>query len=443
MNKLKPVRKLSRAILCPLGILLSVFVFAGCENIKEIFSPEPKAKVVNLELHFFLSSSIAETEDRSITQFIDPYVVEKDNLLIIPSDKVEIQRLDCPAEKSTYTIDEWKSRKTRWAQFIGQPPRQRIVEDWKTALDKIKIKNLNALCTEQSAGKINAARLKTSLINKQGYYVISDDPTVQERWTLGSQKPRVVKEAKDLWEDVYKTCQENKYDSMSIVIVYDRVPPPPAPPTSTITATTTAVLPTAPPLSIPTGVNYILLIDNSESVGRYLDAAKRVANYIVDHVNKEDRVAIVSLDRASGIWEKEKDKDSNRARRFIRNIKISTKDSDFGRLFDSAQKIVLSDPLSSKKPTKFIFMSDGKYEPNANLYLSGLPRNEALSQSLTLYDKLKGKITLPSNCSIYTLMIGDSPDEVIMRKIAQDNGGTFFVDSEEFKNKFTFKENKG
>jgi hypothetical protein len=179
----------------------------------------------------------------------------------------------------------------------------------------------------------------------------------------------------------------------------------------------------------------IIIMDNSVSVKNYLSEIKQTAEGIISDLKELDRVAVITLDGTAPGPARDIKSSKGSLLNDISRTSITEKWSDFKVPFEKAAALIKEDSPAQGKEFRIYFLSDGKYEPENGAYDYGLKGQEALAQSLVLYEKLKNEIKFleKTGVHIYTIATGDNPDAFILQKLAKDFGGEYYASPSNFR----------
>jgi hypothetical protein len=202
-------------------------------------------KKILLDVYLVLNGPLKE--NNQIKELLNPFDLSFQNeepfkrnskgILFVPTEKAEIIRLDCPTDKSTYPIRDWRSFWWTISEWTGDVSRSRIKEDWEKAVNDIKSKGINDLCSGNTSKEADYGLLKRILAGKQAFYLVTEEGGAKEGWGRGGQQPKVMPTPKDMWADLCKMCKDKRLDKVAIVVAYDQsasseTQPPPQPITS-------------------------------------------------------------------------------------------------------------------------------------------------------------------------------------------------------------------
>jgi len=276
--------------------ILSLLLFTMCipEMALSSSSGPQGEKKIYLDLYFVINGPLKEDDNR-LKELLNPFHLSFQNeelfkrsskgILFVPTETAEIIRLDCPPDKSTYTIRDWRSFWWTISEWTGDVSRSRIKEDWGKAVNNIKIKDINDLCPENERKEADFARLKNILSGKQVFYLLTEESDAKEGWYRGGQEPRVRLTPKDMWADLCQMCKEKQLEKVAIVVAYDQSTRGPR--KQDQNSIKQEVKPFPGPKPGPSKIRELLEKGEFAEAKRVLESMKNGSGPEVDHVRQE------------------------------------------------------------------------------------------------------------------------------------------------------------
>ena len=149
----------------------------------------------------------------------------------------------------------------------------------------------------------------------------------------------------------------------------------------------------------------ILVLDTSGSMeGEKMIQAKEAAAYVIEHLNPEDRFALVSFSTGVSLYEPEllPAADPRNYRQYIDSLSAVGGTNISGALLEAAN-------LVDERPATIIFLTDGL-------------ATEGITDTSLLLDSVAG--ALPDHARLFAFGVGDDVDTTLLDTLAQDQRGT-------------------